>query len=230
MAAAPRKRKRVTPTLLAPADSDTGPSPAVPAAVAPPDAQQGAPELEVVAKAVEQLQPLKVVMNSKYLAALLRDARILVFDEKALLCETSIAHLCKPKELLSLQLRESDPVIAATNGRVFFFCRVVGEWFSFNVTTSMEEELLLALQLGKGFEAKFVSFAGSSQADPQHFRQWPDSTDGDVLGTAGGSLVASDFAGAISEQGRGTDVTGPQRTTGVELLQGTALAVAEQLW
>lgn len=61
MADAPRKRKRVTPTLLAPGGADTGPAPAaVPAVAAAPDTQQGAPELEVVAKAVEQLQPLKV--------------------------------------------------------------------------------------------------------------------------------------------------------------------------
>lgn len=51
------------------------------------------------------------------------------------------------QELLSLQLRESDPVIAASNGRVFFFHRSMAAWFSF-ATSSTEEELLLASLLG----------------------------------------------------------------------------------
>ena len=45
------------------------------------------------------------------------------------------------QELLSLQLRDSEPVISATKGRIFFFRRSVGQWFSFSSTTS-EEELL----------------------------------------------------------------------------------------
>lgn len=70
MAAAPRKRKRITPTLLAPGGASTdGPAPAAPA-VAAPDAQPGAPELEAVAKAVEQLQPLKVPPHEGWLIAL----------------------------------------------------------------------------------------------------------------------------------------------------------------
>ena len=51
------------------------------------------------------------------------------------------------QELLSLQLRESDPVIAASNGRVFLFHRSTAAWFSFT-TSSTEEELLLASLLG----------------------------------------------------------------------------------
>ncbi|CAL1165712.1 unnamed protein product [Cladocopium goreaui] len=179
MASAPRKHKRITPTLVAVDAADVSAPIEAPAPVAPAEAAGVVvEELEVVAKAVKQLQPLKVVMNSGYLAALLPDARILVFDHKALLCETSIAHLCEPKELLSLQLRESDPVIAASNGRVFFFHRSMAAWFSF-ATSSTEEELLLASLLGtKDFEAKFVNFVESREADPQHFREWPGSRKG----------------------------------------------------
>ena len=172
--AAVRKRKRITPTLLtAPAGPDpsvTGaPLADVPTAVAVKFSTSQ--ELEVVSKAVKQLQPLKVVTNAGYMAVLLRDARILVFDHQAMLCETSIAHLCQPQELLSLQLRDSEPVISATKGRIFFFRRSVGQWFSFSSTTS-EEELLLASVLGpKEFQSKFVSFAESPQADPQYFRE-----------------------------------------------------------
>ena len=80
----------------------------------------------------------------------------------------------RPKELLSLQLRDSGaPVISATKGRVFFFRRSVGQWFSFSSSpTTSEEELLLASVLGhKEFQSKFVTFAQSPQADPQYFRE-----------------------------------------------------------
>ena len=66
-------------------------------------------------------------------------------------------------------------MISATKGRVFFFRRNVGQWFSFSTTTTSptsEEELLLASVLGpEEFQSKFVTFAQSPQADPQYFRE-----------------------------------------------------------
>ena len=61
MASAPRKRKRITPTLVAvDAADDTSAPDAVDAPVAAAAAGVVVEELEVVAKAVKQLQPLKV--------------------------------------------------------------------------------------------------------------------------------------------------------------------------
>lgn len=72
------------------------------------------------------------------------------------------------QELLSLQLRDSEPVISATKGRIFFFRRSVGQWFSFSSTTS-EEELLgggcnmffwkfLHLKIGEDFQFDFAAY------------------------------------------------------------------------
>jgi hypothetical protein len=59
MASAPRKRKRITPTLVAVDAADVSAPIEAPAPVAPAAAGVVV-ELEVVAKAVKQLQPLKV--------------------------------------------------------------------------------------------------------------------------------------------------------------------------
>jgi len=61
MASAPRKRKCITPTLVAVDAADVSAPIEAPAPVAPAEAAGVVvEELEVVAKAVKQLQPLKV--------------------------------------------------------------------------------------------------------------------------------------------------------------------------
>ena len=60
MASAPRKRKRVTPTLVALDAAAASETPAIDAPAPVAAAGVVVEDLEVVAKAVKQLQPLKV--------------------------------------------------------------------------------------------------------------------------------------------------------------------------
>ncbi|CAJ1359646.1 unnamed protein product [Effrenium voratum] len=178
-----KKRRRVTPTPVVAEPAPT-PEAAAPEGVPPEAAPQAAlPSQEALrgplaeAKlAVEGLQPLKVVAASGYLAALLRDARILVFDHAELLYETSIAHFCEPADLLSVHLRDTGEPVVAAAGQVFFYQRKVGEWLTYEgakTPISREGDLLLASLPGmEEFRHVFEDFASSADADPQQFRGW----------------------------------------------------------
>ena len=86
------KRKRVVPELVT-----VAPAPAPKRLAADAKASRPSEDLEHLATALRRLKPLKLVTTSEHLAALLPDARVLVFDSQKLLCEAQIGHLCKPQ-------------------------------------------------------------------------------------------------------------------------------------
>eukprot|EP00913_Durusdinium_trenchii_P002155 g1988.t1 len=142
---------------------------------------------EAVVKALDELKPLKVVANDDRLATLLRDGQVKLFEQlrtpsapeacpslrARLLAETTVTHLTQPKELLSFQLVNGEPLIAVRSGQIFFYRHTVGEWFFLSgEAQATEADVLAAQSLDEALLAPSVaSYAQRTDADVRRLRE-----------------------------------------------------------